>query len=149
MAGAETVLGLDFGDKTVGVAISDGLFLTAQALETIRRERINKWRRTLARIEEICKERGVQRIVLGLPKGLDGIEGERCALTREFQEALTKRLGLPVELEDERFTTAASERVLKETGVAPGSFKTYSDMVSAALILDSWMERRRLEGTKE
>ncbi|MBQ4293536.1 MAG: Holliday junction resolvase RuvX [Lachnospiraceae bacterium] len=149
MAGAETVLGLDFGDKTVGVAISDGLFLTAQALETIRRERINKWRRTLARIEEICKERGVQRIVLGLPKGLDGIEGERCALTREFQEALTKRLGLPVELEDERFTTAASERVLKETGVAPRSFKTYSDMVSAALILDSWMERRRLEGTKE
>ncbi len=143
MAGAEITLGLDFGDKTVGVAVTDGLFLTAQGLETIHRERWNKRRKTLARIEEICKSREVKRIVLGYPLGLDGVEGERCERTKEFKDALEKRLDLPVELVDERFTTNMANRLMTEGGVRSQELKSHADMVSAVLILESWMEQQK------
>ena len=145
MAGIDCVLGLDYGEKTVGVAVSDALFMTAQGLETIRRERTTKLRRTLARIEEICRERGVTRIVLGYPKGLDGREGERCERTREFKDALERRLKLPVELEDERFTTNYADRLMLLGGKKRELLKEDSDTVSAALILSSWMEKKKRE----
>ena len=79
------IMGLDFGSKTVGVAVSDGLLLTAQGVEIIRREQENKLRRTLARIEELIKEYEVEKLVLGLPKNMDGSLGERADKTMEFK----------------------------------------------------------------
>ena len=85
-------LGLDFGSKTVGVAVSDPLYITAQGVEIIRRERESKLRQTLARIEELVKEYEVGEIVLGFPKNMNGTLGERCEKTLAFKEQLEKRL---------------------------------------------------------
>ena len=111
------IMGLDYGTKTVGVAVSDGLSLTAQGVETIERKEENKLRRTLARIEELVKEYGVEKIVLGFPKHMNNDIGERAEKTMEFRDMLLRRTGLEVELWDERLTTVAAERVLMESKV--------------------------------
>ena len=111
------ILGLDYGTKTVGVAVSDPLLLTAQGLEIIRREHENKLRKTYARIEDICREYGVEKIVLGYPVNMDDTEGVRCMKTREFGEALKRRTGLPVILEDERLTTVEADEIMKDSGI--------------------------------
>ena len=85
------ILGLDYGSKTVGVAVSDELLFTAQGLEIVRRQSPNKLRQSLARIEEIIKEYNVERIVLGYPKNMNNTEGERCEKTKEFKEMLERR----------------------------------------------------------
>lgn len=90
------IMGLDFGSRTVGVAISDSLLLTAQGVEIIRRKEENKLRQTLARIEELIVENEVEEIVLGLPKNMNDTEGVRVELTKEFKEKLERRTGLPV-----------------------------------------------------
>ncbi|MDE5894336.1 MAG: Holliday junction resolvase RuvX, partial [Acetatifactor sp.] len=90
------IMGLDFGSKTVGVAVSDPLGITAQGLEIIQRKEENKLRRTYARIEELIVEYQVEEIVLGLPKNMNATEGERAELTREFKDGLERRRGLPV-----------------------------------------------------
>ena len=90
------IMGLDFGSRTVGVAVSDPLFLTAQGVEIIRRKSPNKLRQTLARIEELITEYEVDRIVLGYPKNMNNTEGERCEKTQEFRQMLERRTGLPV-----------------------------------------------------
>lgn len=92
------ILGLDYGSKTVGVAVSDPLGLTAQKVETIWRKQENKLRRTLARIEELVAEYGVEKIVVGLPKNMNNTLGERAEKSLEFKEMLEKRTGLPVEM---------------------------------------------------
>ena len=84
------IMGLDFGSKTVGVAISDPLGITAQGIEIIRREQENKLRRTLARIEALVQEYQVTEIVLGYPKNMNNTEGERCEKTKEFKDAEKK-----------------------------------------------------------
>lgn len=84
------ILGLDYGSKTVGVAVSDPLGLTAQRVETIWRKQENKLRRTLARIEELTAEYGVEKIVVGLPKNMNNTMGERAEKTLEFKEMLEK-----------------------------------------------------------
>ena len=124
------ILGLDFGSKTVGVAVSDPLLLTAQGLEIVRREKPGKLRRTLSRIEEIVKEYDVDRIVLGYPKNMNNTEGERCERTKEFAKMLTQRLNLPVELWDERLTTVAADAVMRETGVRREERKDYVDEIA-------------------
>ena len=96
------IIGLDFGSKTVGVAVSDELLITAQGIEIVRRKSENKLRQTLARIEELIKEYNVEKIVLGFPKNMNNSEGERCEKTLEFKEMLERRTGLTVELWDER-----------------------------------------------
>ena len=111
------ILGLDFGSKTVGVAVSDELLLTAQGLEIIRRQSSNKLRQSLARIEAIIAEYQVERIVLGYPKNMNNTEGERCEKTKEFKEMLERRTGLEVILGDERLTTVAADRLMMETGI--------------------------------
>ena len=98
------ILGLDYGSKTVGVAVSDPLGLTAQRVETIWRKQENKLRRTLARIEELTAEYGVEKIVVGLPKNMNNTMGERAEKTLEFKEMLEKRTGIPVVMWDERLT---------------------------------------------
>ncbi len=111
------IMGLDFGSKTVGVAISDSLLLTAQGKEIIRRKEENKLRQTLARIEELIVEYEVGEIVLGLPKHMNATEGVRAELTYEFKDKLERRTGLPVALWDERLTTVAADRLMMEAGI--------------------------------
>ncbi len=92
------ILGLDFGGHTVGVAVSDSLGITAQGVEIIRRKSPGKLRQTLARIESLVSSYGVEKIVLGYPKNMNGTEGERCEKTKEFRDMLVRRVNLPVEL---------------------------------------------------
>ena len=121
------IMGLDFGSKTVGVAISDSLLLTAQGKEIIRRKEENKLRQTLARIEELIVEYEVKEIVLGLPKHMNASEGVRAELTYEFKDKLERRTGLPVVLWDERLTTVAADRLLMEAGGRRENRKEYLD----------------------
>ncbi len=134
------IMGLDYGDKTVGVAISDELLLTAQPLETVFRERPGKLRRTLARIEELIKEYDVDKLVIGLPKKLNNEEGERCRKTREFGEHLEQRTGLELVYQDERLSTAEADGVLEQGGVRKENRKEYIDKVAAALILQGYLD---------
>ena len=139
------ILGLDYGTKTVGVAVSDPLFLTAQGIEIIRREHENKLRRTYARIEELCREYEVDRIVLGYPKNMNNTEGERCEKTVEFKEALERRTGLQVILWDERLTTVAADKAMMESGIRRENRKDYVDEIAAMLILQGYLESIRNE----
>lgn len=135
------ILGLDFGSRTVGVAVSDGLLLTAQGVETIERKEENKLRKTCARIEELIKEYEVGTIVLGLPKNMNNTEGERAAKAKEFGEMLKRRTGLPVVYWDERLTTVAAEQVLMESGIRRENRKAVIDKVAACLILQGYLDR--------
>ena len=92
------IMGLDFGSKTVGVAISDALLITAQGIEIIRRKEENKLRKTLARIEQLIVEYDVEEIVLGYPKNMNDTLGDRIVKTEEFKEMLERRTGLQVSL---------------------------------------------------
>ena len=134
------ILGLDYGSKTVGAAVSDPLGITAQMAETIVREREDKLRRTLARIEALIEEYRIERIVLGYPKNMNNTLGERAAKTEEFKAALERRTGLPVILWDERLTTVAAERVLMEQGVRREHRKETVDQIAAALILQGYLD---------
>ena len=96
------IMGLDFGSKTVGVAVSDPLGITAQPIEIVRRKSENKLRQTLARIEELIREYQVTQLVLGLPKNMNNTLGERAEKSLEFKEMLERRTGLPVVMWDER-----------------------------------------------
>ena len=111
------IMGLDFGSKTVGVAISDPLFITAQGIEIIRRKDENKLRQTLARIEELIQEYEVEEIVLGLPKNMNDTAGPRAVITMEFKEKLERRTGLMVHTWDERLTTVAADKAMMEAGI--------------------------------
>lgn len=134
------ILGLDFGSKTVGVAITDELMITAQGVEIIRRKSPNKLRTTLARIDELVAEYHVEKIVLGLPKNMNDTEGERCEKTREFKEMLEKRTGLEVILWDERLTTVAADEAMIEMGIRREDRKKYVDEIAAMFILRGYLE---------
>ena len=139
------VLGLDYGSRTVGVAVSDPLLLTAQGVEIIRRDHENKLRRTYARIEEIIAEYGdIDRIVLGFPKNMNNTLGERAKKTEEFKEALERRCGLPVILWDERLTTVAAENTMKEIGIRRENRGKYVDEIAAMLILQGFLDSQHL-----
>ena len=128
------IMGLDFGSRTVGVAISDSLLLTAQGVEIIRRKEENKLRQTLARIEELIVE---------------NTEGVRVELTKEFKEKLERRTGLPVYFWDERLTTVAADKAMMEAGIRRENRKDYVDMIAATLILQGYLDRRNNEKKKE
>lgn len=134
------IMGLDYGSKTVGVAISDPIGLTAQGLETITRKEENKLRRTLARIETLVSEYEVEKIVLGYPKHMNNDVGERAEKTLEFSEMLKRRTGLEVIMWDERLTTVEAERTLIETGVRRENRKKYIDTVAAVFILQGYLD---------
>ncbi len=136
-------MGLDFGAKTVGVAISDPLLITAQGIGIIRRERENKLRRTLARIEELIAEYEVEEIVLGLPKNMNDTLGERAELSLAFQEMLERRTGLPVTMWDERLTTVAAERSMIEAGLRREERAEQVDKIAACLILQNYLDSRK------
>ena len=124
------IMGLDYGTKTVGVALSDPLGITAQGLETIERKEENKLRRTCARIEEIIREYGVEKIVLGFPKHMNSDIGERAEKSLEFGDMLTRRTGLEVVMWDERI----------ESGVRRENRKKYIDKIAAVFILQGYLD---------
>ena len=132
------VMGLDYGTKTVGVAISDPLGLTAQGIETIQRKEENKLRRTCARIEELIKEYQVEKIVLGFPKK-----------SLEFRDMLVRRTGLEVIMWDERLTTVAAEQTLIESGVRRENRKQYVDKIAAVFILQGYLDSIYMQKTAE
>ena len=137
------ILGLDFGSKTVGLAVSDELLLTAQGLEIIRRQSPNKLRQTLARIEAIIAEYQV-----GYPKNMNNTEGERCEKTKEFQEMLERRTGLEVILWDERLTTVSADKHMMESGIRREDRKKYVDEIAAVFILQGYLDYRSMHVEK-
>ena len=139
------IMGLDFGSKTVGVAVSDAMLVTAQGVETIPRKSPGKLRQTLARVEELIVEYQVEQIVLGFPKNMNNTEGERCEKTLQFKEMLERRSGLPVVLWDERLTTVAAERTLMESGVRREKRKSYVDKSAAVLILQGYLDAQAFQ----
>lgn len=143
------IMGLDLGSKTVGVAISDPLLITAQGIEIIRRKEENKLRQTLARIEALIEEYGVDTIVLGLPKNMNDTLGERAQFSLEFKEKLERRTGLPVVMWDERLTTVAADKAMMEAGIRRENRKDYVDKIAACLILQGYLDRREKEPCKK
>lgn len=137
------LMGLDYGSKTVGVAISDPLFITAQGVEIIRRDSENKLRKTLARIEALIEQNEVGKIVLGYPKNMNATEGERAQKTLEFKEHLERRTGLEVVLWDERLTTVAADRAMIESGIRRENRSKYVDEIAAMLILQGYLDSQR------
>ena len=138
------ILGLDYGTKTVGVAVSDELGLTAQAVETITRKEANKLRKTLARIDELVQQYSIEKIVLGYPKHMNNSSGIRCEETEEFKAMVERRTGLEVILWDERMSTVAAERTLIEGGVRRENRKTYVDQLAAVFILQGYLDSLQL-----
>lgn len=134
------IMGLDFGSKTVGVALSDPLLITAQGREIIKREKPDKLRQTLARIEAIISEEDVTEIVLGLPKNMNGTEGERVELTMKFKDDLERRTGLKVTMWDERLTTVAADRYMMDAGIRRENRKQYVDEIAAVFILQGYLD---------
>lgn len=134
------ILGLDYGSKTVGVAVSDPLGFTAQGVEIIRRKSENKMRQTLARIEELIAQYQVEEIVLGLPKNMNNTLGDRAEKSMELKETLERRTGLPVVMWDERLTTVSANRVLMETGVRRENRKEHVDEIAAVFILQGYLD---------
>lgn len=120
--------------------MSDPLLLTAQGMEIIRREKPGKLRQTIARIEEIVQEYGVERIVLGYPKNMNNTEGDRCEKTVQFKEMLEQRLHLPIELWDERLTTVSADALMMETGIRREHRKEYVDKIAAMFILQGYLD---------
>ncbi|HIV38833.1 MAG TPA: Holliday junction resolvase RuvX [Candidatus Blautia stercorigallinarum] len=136
------IMGLDYGSKTIGVAVSDPMGLTAQGLEIIRREEENKLRKSLRRIEELAKEYQVEEIVLGFPKNMNNTIGERAEKSLQLKETLERRLGLPVIMWDERLTTVEADRTLIEAGVRRENRKKYVDMIAAVFILQGYLDAK-------
>lgn len=138
-------MGLDYGSRTVGVAISDSLLITSQPREIIRRDRENMLRRTLARIEELILTEDIRLIVLGKPLNMDGTEGERVRRTEEFMDRLQRRTGVPVVMWDERLTTVEADEMMDRMETPREDRKQYVDMLAAGVILQSYMEEHRDE----
>ena len=134
------LMGLDYGNVHVGVALSDELGMTAYPLEVIKRKDSNKLRKTFARIEEIAREYKVDKIIIGLPLNMDDSESEISKTVTDFSENIKRRTGLPVELWDERLSTLEATDILKEAGIKVQDRKTYIDKIAASFILRRYME---------
>ena len=134
------IMGLDYGSKTVGVAISDSFGLTAQGIEIIRRTQENKLRQTLARIEALISEYEVTAIVLGFPKNMNNTIGDRAEKSLAFQEMLERRTGLDVFMWDERLTTVEANRTLMEGNIRRESRGKYVDKLAAVFILQGFLD---------
>jgi putative holliday junction resolvase len=139
-------MGLDVGTKTVGVAVSDPLGITAQGLTTVRRANLKT---DLAALQKLVTEYDVSLVVVGLPLNMDASEGPRAVASREFGALVEKTLGLTVEYWDERLTTAQAQRVLLEANVSRAKRRLVIDKLAAVLILQSWLDARSALQTSE
>ena len=138
LAPMQAVAGLDLGEKTIGVAVSDGFLTVATPLETIRRK---KFGMDAARLLEIAAERGLGGFVLGLPLNMDGTEGPRCQSTRAFARNLSRLTELPIGFWDERLSTVAAERALLEADTSRKRRAEVIDHVAAGYILQGVLDR--------
>ena len=136
------IMGLDFGSKTIGVAMSDALFWTAQGVKTIRRSK-----NEMDELRELIREYEVMEIVIGYPKNMNGTLGPRCALTDEFAEVLRSEFGLEVKLWDERLSTVAAQRTLIEADVSRAKRKNVIDKMAAVFILQGYLDSRQSKNT--
>jgi putative holliday junction resolvase len=134
------VLALDFGSVRIGVAVSDGLLLTAQGLETIRRKDLPK---DIEAIKAVIKEYEVAEVVVGLPISMDGTHSAKTKETLAFVDILTKSLQIPVKTYDERMTTMQAERALLEGDMSRAKRKGLRDMLAAQFILQSYLDSRK------
>ncbi len=138
------VMGLDFGSKTVGVAVSDALGITAQGVETVRRTDVDDLRATLDRLLSLTKEYDIGKIVTGLPKNMDGSVGAWAEKVISFAKKVEKKTGLPVIMWDERLTSVAAKKVLIEGGVRREKRKQHIDKIAAVFILQGYLDSQRL-----
>ncbi|WMJ75844.1 MULTISPECIES: Holliday junction resolvase RuvX [unclassified Sedimentibacter] len=139
----ERLMGLDVGDKTIGVAVSDLLMITAQGVTTIKRTNIKN---DISELKKIIEEYQVTKIIAGLPKMLDGTVGIQGEKVLRFIEKLKNRVDLPIEFEDERFTTTISERMLIDADVSRKKRKEVIDKLAAVHILSGYMQRKKNGG---
>ncbi|WP_019120062.1 Holliday junction resolvase RuvX [Brevibacillus massiliensis] len=133
------ILGLDLGERTIGVAVSDEMGWTAQGVETIRRQSAEK---DYARLNELILQYQVGEIVIGLPKNMNGTIGPRGEQCQAFASALAKRTSLPVHLWDERLTTMAAEKMLISADVSRQKRKKVIDKMAATLILQGYLDAK-------
>lgn len=133
------IMGLDVGDRTIGVAISDPLLLTAQGIKTIRRESNKK---DIEQIEDLIKKYDVNKIVIGFPKNMNNTVGPQGEKVLNFIDKLKKRINIEIILEDERLTTMAAERTLIEGDVSRQNRKKVIDKVAATYILQIYLDRK-------
>lgn len=139
------VLGLDVGSRRIGIAVTDGLGITAQGLETL--ERRNK-RYDFECLRRVIREYDVKEIVVGLPLRMSGNEGTQSEKMRAFAEELEKKFKMPVHLWDERLTSAEANRFLRETELSIEKRGKAVDRMAAVLILQGWMAWRAASGTE-
>lgn len=138
------IMGLDFGERTIGVAVSDALLLTAQGITTIRRSS-----KELDELRKIIEDYEVEKIILGYPKNMNGTLGPRAQETEEFAEILQKEFSLPTELWDERLSTMGAERSLLEADLSRAKRKKVIDKMAAVFILQGYLDRLSLRGRKD
>ncbi|HAQ39984.1 Holliday junction resolvase RuvX [Anaeropeptidivorans aminofermentans] len=135
------ILGLDYGDKTIGVAMSDLLGITAQGIEIVRRTDENSFKKSIARLREIIREYEIKTIVLGYPKNMDNSEGIRCQKTLEFRDRLQRNFkSMEIILWDERLSTVATERNLIASGMNFFERKEVIDKIAAVYILQGYLD---------
>jgi putative holliday junction resolvase len=134
------VLGIDYGDVRMGIAVSDLMGWTAQGVETLHRKSLEQ---DLARIGELIREYAVDRIVLGFPKNMNNTIGPRGELSQQFAETLKEQFGLPVTLWDERLSTMAAERMLVSADVSRKKRKQVIDKMAAAIILQNYLDAQK------
>lgn len=133
------LLGLDYGDRRIGVAVSDAFGWTAQGIEVVQRREDDSH---LQRIAELAKLHEAEEVVVGLPKNMNGTIGPRGELCIEFAASLRELLGLPVHLWDERLTTVSAERTLLEADVSRKKRKQVVDKIAAGLILQNYLDSK-------
>ncbi len=132
------IMGLDLGDKTIGIAVSDPLGWTAQSVEVIRRKESIK--DELKRLRELIEQYQVEMIVLGLPRNMNGTLGERGQKTLKYADVIKDKIGLPVEMWDERLSTVSAERILIDADVSRAKRKKNIDKMAAAIILQGYLD---------
>lgn len=148
------IMSLDYGSRTIGIALTDPMQMIASPMETIVRSQENKLRESLRRIVHIAETQNVERILLGFPLLMDGSRGERAEKTLEFKDLLERRLEaaglqLPVVLWDERLTTFAADDILDESAVPQQDRKKHIDKIAAALLLEDWLAARQQRAARE
>ncbi len=134
------IMGLDYGTKTVGVAISDPLGWTAQGIETIKRQDPRNLIATIERIRQLIEEYEIELLVVGLPKNMNNTEGERVKSTMYFVNRLKKELEMEIVTFDERLSTVSAERILIEGQVRRENRKEHVDKVAASIILQTYLD---------
>lgn len=131
------ILAIDLGKKRAGLAISDGLGITAQGIPTLQRTNI---RQDLDALADLVAEHGVELILMGNPLHMSGREGRQAEYTRDFASRLSERTGVPVTFWDERYTTVIAERVLRESGIGLEKRKRAVDQLAAVILLESYLD---------